>query len=102
MNRSIIAGTGPDVEALINEWTEDGYAVESSYDNGRWWHRRLAPEQVRDVNIPANRIELSTAVASTDPSAPDTINDWAEAGHVVVSARIGGAWWNRAGKVGVR
>lgn len=103
MNRSIVAGSGPEVETLINEWADAGYVVESSFDGNRWWHRRIDPAFVRDVNFPINRIDLVASVYSSSPSTPATVAEWVAAGYVIDARPTGDTWINRAGqKAGAR
>jgi hypothetical protein len=96
--RSIAVGTGPDIQALINEWAEAGFVVESSHDGDRWWHRRISPEYIKDVNLPTNPINLFAAVDSSGTGASEMIGRWLGDGYMVASVPLAGTWLNRAGQ----
>lgn len=91
-SRSIAAGSGPGVQALINEWTDTGFMVESTFSNGRWWHRRGNPGEKL---LPPESMTLTSIISSADPAAPALINEWTAAGSAVVSLPIGGLWYHR-------
>jgi hypothetical protein len=100
--RSIAAGSDPAVQTLIGEWTAAGFMVESSHDGDRWWHRRIAPEYIKDLNLPTNLMTAYATVISSSEHAPEMIGQWLADGNMVTSRLFGSGWFNQAAKVGDR
>lgn len=96
--RSIAAGSDPDVQALVAEWIADGFTVESARDGRGWWHRRISPEYIRDVNLPTNPINMFATVESAGQGASQRIGRHLADGHVIDSRPFGGRWLNRVGQ----
>lgn len=100
--RTIAAGSGPDVQALVATWIAEGYVVESARDARGWWHRRILPEIVNDVRIPHALMVTYATVGSNGEGAAEMIGGWLAGGHMVNSKRFGAAWFNQASfKAGV-
>jgi hypothetical protein len=98
---SIAVGNGPDVQALVGEWTAAGYVVESSYDGARRWHRKIGPEWIGHVNLPTNLMTTYATVGSSGEGSAETIGRWLANGDMVTSRRFDSGWFNQAAKVGV-
>jgi hypothetical protein len=91
-SRSIIANTGPEVEHLIGEWVTEGFMAESTFANGRWWHRRVD----RTTRMTPTPMDLGPVIASADPDAAARIGAWLKDGNAVVSVPFAAGWHNRA------
>lgn len=93
--RSIATGNGPDVQALVADWTASRFIVASVRTERGWLHGRAEAKGLTSAHTKTQPVD-GQVIVSSRPTAPQEIGELFADGYAVESVQIGRTWVNRA------